>query len=622
MTERKMTDYQPSRQSPDQPQLSSASVAGKLLLSGCLFLGLIGCGGEDGAILSPTTNTPTVNIPASLATLTLSGGQLNPAFDPTVTSYSTMFIGTNSLILTPTAPGQTITVNGAAVTSGSPSAPITLSPGTSIIPITVTSTTGQTKTYTITAHQLAQEAFAKASNTGVNDQFGISVALDGDTLVVGAHLEDSNGTGINSGAEINNSASNSGAVYVFTRTGTTWTQQAYIKASNTGAGDEFGRSVAISGDTLAVGAYREDSNGTGVNSGTEADNSLPDSGAVYVFTRTGTTWTQQAYIKASNTGAGDQFGFSVALKGNTLAVGALVEDSNATGVGGNETDNSASNSGAVYIFTRTGTTWIQEAYLKASNTDAGDQFGISVTLDGDTLAVGAQNENGNGTGVNSGAETDNSLPDSGAVYVFTRTGTTWAQQAYIKASNTGAGDQFGRSVAISGDTLAVGAYREDSNGTGVDSGAEADDSVTDSGAVYIFTRIGSTWAQQTYIKASNANANNRLGFAIALTGDTLVAGSSGEDSGSTGIGGDQNNNGAADSGAVYVFTRTGTTWTQQAYAKASNTGAGDQFGVSVALSGDTVVVGASTEDSNGTGVNSAAEGDNSAADSGAIYVLR
>lgn len=620
MIKRKMPDRRFSRRY-SHPLRRSSLFASRLLVSGFLLLGLVSCGNDEGATVSPAT-PPTVNTPASLAALTLSSGQLNPTFDPTVTSYSTIFIGTNTLILTPTAPGQTITVNGAAVPSGSPSAPITLSPGTSIIPITVTSTTGQTKTYTITAHQLAQESFAKASNTGPNDEFGISVAIDGDTLAVGAYREDSNGIGVNSGAEADNSASSSGAVYVFTRTGTTWTQEAYIKASNTGGGDQFGRSVALSGDTLAVGAYLEDSNGIGVNSGAEADNSAADSGAVYVFTHTGSSWTQQAYIKASNTGAGDQFGFSVALDGDTLAVGAVAEDSNATGVGGNEADDSAKTSGAVYVFTRTGTTWAQQAYIKASNTGAGDQFGISVALDGDTMAVGAQMEDGNGTGVNSGAENDNNASNSGAVYVFTRTGSTWTQQAYIKASNSGVGDEFGRSVALDGETLAVGAYREDSNGTGVDSGAEADDSVTDSGAVYIFTRIGSTWAQQTYIKASNASANNRLGYAIALTGDTLVAGSSGEDGDSTGIGGDQNNNSATDSGAVYVFTRTGTTWTQQAYAKASNTGAGDQFGVSVALSGDTIAVGASTEDSNGTGVNSGAEADNSAADSGAIYVLR
>ncbi|MDH4081326.1 MAG: cadherin-like beta sandwich domain-containing protein [Nitrospira sp.] len=615
MMKRKMTDLQPARQYYRQPQSNSVTAVGKLLLSGCLLLGLVSCGSEDGAPLPPIVNTP-----ASLTALTLSSGQLNPAFDPMVTSYSTMFIGTNNLLLTPIAPDQTITVNGAAVASGSPSAPISLPPGTTTIPITVTSSTGQTKTYTIEAHQLGQEAYAKASNTNGSDQFGFSVAAEGNTLVVGAPSEDSSATGVN-GNQTNNTAGSSGAVYVFTRTGTTWTQQAYIKASNTGAGDQFGISVALDGDTLAVGAYFEDSIATGVG-GNEADNTAADSGAVYVFTRTGTTWTQQAYIKASNTGAGDQFGRSLALDGNTLAVGAVAEDGNATGVGGNEADNSASTSGAVYVFTRTGTTWTQQAYIKASNTGAGDQFGINVAIAGDTLAVGAHMEDGNGTGVNSGVEADNSATDSGAVYVFTRTGTTWAQQAYIKAFNTGGGDQFGRSVAVSGDTLAVGAYREDSSGMGVNSGAEADNSTTDSGAVYVFTRTGTTWTQQAYIKASNASANYRLGFAIALEGDTLVAGSSAEDSASTGVGGDQNNTGAADSGAVYVFTRNGTTWTQQAYVKASNTGAGDQFGVSVAVSGDTLAVGASTEDSNGTGINSGAEADNSATDSGAVYILR
>ncbi len=463
----------------------------------------------------------------------------------------------------------------------------------------------------------------KASSTSAGDQFGLSAAVEGDTLVVGAPLEDSSASGIN-GDQANSGASNSGAVYVFTRTGTNWVQQAYIKASNTGAGDEFGTSVALDGDTLVVGAYREDSNGTGVNSAAEADNSVSDSGAVYVFTRTGTAWTQQAYIKASNTDVNDQFGFSVAVSNDTLAVGALVEDSNATGIGGDQTNNNASGSGAVYVFARTGNIWAQQAYIKAFNTGASDQFGISVSLHGDTLAVGANREDSTGSGINSGVEGDNSAPDSGAAYVFTRSGSTWVQQAYVKASNTSPGDEFGRRVALDGDTLAVGAYREDGNG------------LVDSGAVYVFRRDGSSWSEEAYLKASNAAANNRLGFSIALSGDTLVAGSSGEDSASTGVGGNQVTNPPAwASGAAYVFTRTGSTWTQQAYVKASNTeGAptsqdsngnelfGDQFGVIVAVDGDTVVVGASTEDSNGTGVNGGAEADNSAGNSGAVYVLR
>ena len=138
-------------------------------------------------------------------------------------------------------------------------------------------------------------------------------------------------------------------MYVFTRSGTTWSQQAYLKASNTDAGDAFGSSVSLSGDTLAVGAYYEGSSATGVN-GSQSDNSeTPRSGAVYIFTRSGRTWSQQAYLKASNTGRDDEFGSSVSLSGDTLAVGARLEDSSATGVNGNQNDNSAGRSGAVYV---------------------------------------------------------------------------------------------------------------------------------------------------------------------------------------------------------------------------------------------------------------------------------
>jgi hypothetical protein len=358
------------------------------------------------------------------------------------------------------------------------------------------------------------------------------------------------------------------------------------------------------------------------------DNSATDSGAVYVFTRTGSTWAQQAYVKASNTGAGDYFGTSVALStdGSALALGAYLEDSSATGVNGNQADNSASASGAVYVFNHTGSMWAQQAYVKASNTGAGDYFGTSVALsaDGSTLAVGAYVEGSNTTGVN-GNQSDNSAFGSGAVYVLTRTGSTWAQQAYVKASNTGAYDSFGTSVALSGDgsTLAVGASDEDSNATGVN-GNQADNSARDSGAVYVLTRTGSTWAQQAYLKASNTGAGDKFGSRVALSGDgsTLPVGAREEDSNATGVNGTQADNSASASGAVYVFTRTGSTWAQQVYVKASNTGADDGFGWSVALSGDgsTLAAGAPFEDSNVTGVNGN-QADNTASFAGAVYVF-
>jgi len=199
------------------------------------------------------------------------------------------------------------------------------------------------------------------------------------------------------------------------------TQQAYLKASNTEAGDLFG-SVAVSGDTVVVGAAFESSNASGVD-GNQNNNSASESGAAYVFVRGGTSWTQQAYLKASNTGGpgefptGDQFGFSVAVSGDIVVVGAFYESSNATGVNGNEKDNSAYASGAAYVFVRNGTNWSQQAYLKASNTDQGDGFGGSVAVSGDTAVVGAHSEASGATGVN-GDQSDNSAFLSGAAYVY------------------------------------------------------------------------------------------------------------------------------------------------------------------------------------------------------------
>ncbi len=475
-------------------------------------------------------------------------------------------------------------------------------------------------TYPLTIDPVAQQAYLKASNTDANDGFGVSVAASGDTVVVGASLEDSSASGVNGNQGNVGASFDAGAAYVFVRDAAgVWSQQAYLKASNTGAGDRFGRSVAVSSDTIVVGAYQEDSNATGVD-GNQVDNSASASGAAYVFVRSSGVWTQQAYLKASNTGANDSFGLSVDVSGDTVVVGASLEDSNATGVDGNQADNSAAGSGAAYVFVRSGATWSQQAYLKASNTEANDRFGESVAVSGDTVVVGAPQEDSNATGVN-GNQADNSAVVSGAAYVFVRSGGVWSQQAYIKASNTGVGDSFGDSVAVSGDTVVVGAPLEASSATGVN-GNQADNSANNSGAAYVFVRdAGGVWSQEAYLKASNTGSGDEFGYSVAVSGDTVVVGARNEDSSATGVDGNGADNSAILSGAAYVFVReVGGVWSQQAYLKASNTGAFDNFGESVAVSGDAVVVGADGEESNATGVDGN-QADNSAANAGAAYVF-
>jgi hypothetical protein len=467
--------------------------------------------------------------------------------------------------------------------------------------------------------------YFKASNTGPDDRFGVSIALsaDGNTLAIGSESEDSNATGVN-GDESDTTAWRSGAVYVFVRSGNTWAQQAYVKASNTEAGDYFGWAIALSadGNTLAVGAYGEDSKATGVN-GDSSSNTMTNSGAAYVFTRSGTTWSQQAYVKASNAGFAHFFGFTVALSadGETLAVGASGENTGAP----NPATNLTSAAGAVYVFTRSAGAWMQQAYLKASNPEGDDYFGFALALsaDGGTIAVGAGWEDSRATGID-GEQSNDEAQMSGAVYVFARSGNSWSQQAYVKAPNTDANDEFGRAVALSadGNTLAVGATGEDGKAVGID-GDWSDNTGSDSGAVYVFVRSGTAWSQQAYVKASNTEAGDFFGYAVALSadGNTLAVGASGEDSNVTGVSGSQAQNTASMSGATYVFARSRTIWSQLAYVKASNTDASDSFGRAVMLSadGNTLAVGACFEGSSATGVGGD-QGDNANFGSGVAYL--
>jgi len=336
------------------------------------------------------------------------------------------------------------------------------------------------------------------------------------------------------------------------------------------------------------------------------------------------------YFKASNSGD-YQFGSEIALSadGATMAVGANTESSNATGINGDQSDSSANASGAVYLFRYDGADWFQQAYIKASNSETGDQFGESLALsaDGNTLVVGTGSEASSATGIN-GDQDDNSASGSGAVYVFRFDGTDWFQQAYVKASNSEADDNFGGSLALSanGNTLVVGAGSEASSATGIN--GDQDDNSSSSGAAYVFRFDGTDWFQQAFVKASNGEAGDGFGGSLASSsdGNTVVIGSGGESSNATGIDGNQSDNSAEASGAVYVFRYDGTDWFQQAYVKASNTDVADAFGGGrrrqLGLSGDgnTLAVGAYNEQSNATDVNGD-HNDNSVDRAGAAYVF-
>lgn len=426
---------------------------------------------------------------------------------------------------------------------------------------------------------LVAVGYFKASNTLSGDQFGTSVALSGDgrTLAVGAVYE-----GLPPGHE---SAEDTGAVYVFVRGDQgEWSQQAYIKAIVGEGMGMVGCSLALSddGNTLVVGARAED-----------GPKPRWAAGGAHVFVRDDQgEWVQQAHLQASNLDAWDEFGYRVALSGdgNTLVVSAPFEDSGATGVDGDQADNSASNTGAVYVFVRDGQgEWSQQAYVKASNSDPEDWFGYSVALaeNGSTLAVGARNEDSNAMGIN-GNQADDSSPGAGAVYLFVRDGQgEWSQQAYVKASNAGTNSRFGISVTLAGDgqVLAVGA-----------SGAEA---------AYVFMRDGQhEWMQQAYLQTAAPTIYDYFGVSVSLAkdGNSLAVGADGAE-------------------AVHVFVRDGQgQWSEQAHIQAKPN-EGDQFGASVALAGDgeTLAVGAPWEASNATGVGGD-QTDNSLFRAGAVFL--
>jgi len=276
---------------------------------------------------------------------------------------------------------------------------------------------GSAYVFTRSGTSWSQQAKLTASDGAAYDSFGTSVALDGDTALVGAYTDT---VGANS---------NQGSAYVFVRSGTSWSQQKKLTASDGAADDHFGYSVALSGETALVGTY------------TDTVGANPSQGSAYVFVRSGTNWSQQTRLTAADGAASDYFGYSVALSGNTALVGAIFDDINAN-----------NDQGSAYVFTRSGTSWSQQKKLTSQDGAAYDAFGYSVALYGNTALVGTPYDD---VGANN---------DQGSAYVFTRSGSIWHQGAKLTASDEVVGVMFGQSVTLYGDTVLVGSYFDNIGG--------------------------------------------------------------------------------------------------------------------------------------------------------------
>lgn len=310
-------------------------------------------------------------------------------------------------------------------------------------------------------------------------------------------------------------------------------QQAKLVAADSGVMYSAGPRVAVSGDTAVIGAPYDD------------PAAGEDSGSAYIFVLHGTSWAQQARLTASDAAAGDLFGSSVTVVGDTVVIGASGDDHAAGG-----------SAGSAYVFVRSGSTWIEQAKLTASDGQPFAFFGGAIAMSGETALIGARLDDG-------GAGTY-----SGSAYVFVRRGTTWSEEAKLIASDGASGDYFGYAVALSGDTAVVGAAYDDVDGK------------SDSGSAYVFTRTGAIWSEQAKLTPPTVSTEDYFGLSVAVSGDDLVVGAPYDDS-----------PGALDGGTAYIFTRSGTSWSQQAKLVASDASWWNHFGRSVALSGEMVLIG-------------------------------
>ncbi|MCH7996026.1 MAG: FG-GAP repeat protein, partial [Planctomycetes bacterium] len=369
-----------------------------------------------------------------------------------------------------------------------------------------------------------------ASNESVDSDFGLSVGMDGDTIVVGARFDDT-------------IARDGGAARVFVRDGVEWAQEVLLLPPGGSDDDFFGTSVSIDGTVIAVGSPRNDGAGF-------------DRGAVYMFRQLGGAWELEQTLRPTDGVDRDRLGSAVAVSGDVMVVGVWRD----AGVG--------SFSGSAYVFRFDGTAWLEEAELVGSDTVAGDEVGTSVDVDGDTLVIGAPQDDDRGNA-------------SGSAYVFRWNGTSWVEEQKLTASDAASLDKFGRSVAISGDVVVVGAPFDDDGGESA-------------GSAYVFSRVGSVWSQTTKLVAGDADVGDLFGSSVDVLGSLLVVGAPDAD--------DESSPG----GRAYLFEDRGSGWQPLKRLVVADAAFGDGIGTSVALSVEAVMLGSPS-------------GDGASADVGVVY---
>lgn len=509
----------------------------------------------------------------SLGGVTASVGKLNPAFDPSTHAYRVSVpLLAQRVTLTPSSTSDArLELNGEVVAKGASWTTPTLPLGEFSVKLRLTSSTGETSDYDVVIERGGKQAgYLKASNTGSEDYFGLSLAMSGNTLVIGSLYEDGSLDNQQS-----NAVTDSGAVYVFEQRGDAWEQQAYLKANDAAAYDYFGTTVAIDKDTIVVGAIRDNV--------FRLSNLSDKPGAAYVFSRNEGQWTQVTKLAPATGVPGDRLGFGVAVEGDTIVLGAPGDG----------------RTGAAYVYARAGATWTEQQKLRPASNAPNGAFGSSVAISKDTFVVGASDDS---------TEADS----AGAAYVFVKNGATWTEQQRLTPSPAASGANFGWSVALEGDEVLVGAPRVAS----LISLAQ-----TTPGEVFAFRRSGTLWQQAARLRAMLPRTSDSFGSSVALNERAALIGACGDVSGATGVGADPSRRDAQYSGAAYLYAKENEDWKVSAYLKSAYVDTNDMFGFSAALSGETAVVGAIWEASNAVGIN-ANQDNNSLTHAGAVYVFR